>query len=137
LGGNDDKVVSLVEEYGGLVVAMEICGGYKSLDLRIDEIDCRDPILLLSEKQVGIPCSVMSPNKKRIQLLERMIHDFDVDGVIDLTWHGCHTYNIESFWVADLVKNKLEKPFLHLTTDFSDADRETMRVRIEAFLEMI
>ncbi|WAC07199.1 MAG: double-cubane-cluster-containing anaerobic reductase [Thermodesulfobacteriota bacterium] len=137
LGENDDKVVSLVEEYGGLVVAMEICGGYKSLDLRIDETDCRDPILLLAEKQVGIPCSVMSPNKKRIQLLERMIHDFAVDGVVDLTWHGCHTYNIESYWVADLVKNKLEKPFLHLTTDFSDADRETMRVRIEAFLEMI
>ena len=137
LGENDDKLVSLVEEYGGLVVAMEICGGYKSLDVRIDETDRRDPIRLLAEKQVGIPCSVMSPNKKRIQLLERMIYDFDVDGVIDLTWHGCHTYNIESYWVADLVKNKLEKPFLHLATDFSDADRETLRVRIEAFLEMV
>jgi benzoyl-CoA reductase/2-hydroxyglutaryl-CoA dehydratase subunit BcrC/BadD/HgdB len=137
LGENDDKVVSLVEECGGLVVAMEICGGYKSLDLRIDETDQRDPILLLAEKHVGIPCSVMSPNKKRIKLLERMVRDFAVDGVIDLTWQACHTYNVESFWVADLVKNKLKKSFLHLETNYSGADRETLRVRIEAFLEMI
>ena len=137
LGENDDKVVTLVEECGGLVVAMEFCGGYKCLDLRIDENDQRDPIRLLAEKQVGIPCSVMSPNKKRIQLLAKMVYDFAVDGVIDLTWQGCHTYNIESYWIAELVKNKLKKPFLHLTTDFSDADRETLRVRIEAFMEMV
>lgn len=137
LGENDDKVVALVEECGGLVVAMEMCGGYKTLDLRIDETDRRDPLLLLAEKQVGIPCSVMSPNNRRMQLVERVVHDFDVDGVIDLTWHGCHPYDIESYWVADLVKSKLEKPFLHLATDFSDADRETLRVRIEAFMEMI
>jgi benzoyl-CoA reductase/2-hydroxyglutaryl-CoA dehydratase subunit BcrC/BadD/HgdB len=79
----------------------------------------------------------MSPNKKRMALLKKMIQDFKVDGVIDLTWHGCHTYNIESYWVADLIKNDLQKPFLHLATDFSDNDRETLRVRIEAFLEMV
>ena len=28
-------------------------------------------------------------------------------------------------------------PFLHLETDYSDSDRETLRVRVEAFLEMI
>jgi benzoyl-CoA reductase/2-hydroxyglutaryl-CoA dehydratase subunit BcrC/BadD/HgdB len=137
VGENDDKVVSLVEECGGLVVAMEICGGYKSLDLRIDETDQRDPILLLAEKHMGTPCSVMSPNKKRIKLLERMVRDFAVDGVIDLTWQACHTYNVESFWVADLAKNKLKKSFLHLETNYSDSNRETLRVRIEAFLEMI
>jgi benzoyl-CoA reductase/2-hydroxyglutaryl-CoA dehydratase subunit BcrC/BadD/HgdB len=137
VGEDDDKVITLVEECGGLVVAMENCGGYKTLDLRIDETDARDPLTLIAEKYLKVPCSVMSPNGRRLELLERMIKDFDIDGVIDLTWQACHTYNIESYWVAKLVKQKLGKAFLHLETNFSDSDSENLRVRIEAFLEMI
>ncbi len=137
VGEDDDKVVALVEECGGLVVAMETCGGYKTVDLRIDEKDRRDPVVLLAEKYLSIPCSVMAPNTNRIALLERMVQDFKIGGVIDLTWQACHTYNVESCRVADLVKNKLKLPFLHLETNFTDADRENLRVRIEAFIEMI
>ncbi|MDD5094968.1 MAG: double-cubane-cluster-containing anaerobic reductase [Dehalococcoidia bacterium] len=137
MGQEDSKVITLVEECGGLVVAMETCGGYRTVDLYIDETDRRDPMRLLAEKYLSIPCSVMSPNKGRIDLLERMIREFKVSGVIDLTWQACHIYNIESFWVADLVNNRLGLPFLHLETNFSDADRGNLRVRIEAFLEMM
>ena len=79
----------------------------------------------------------MSPNTGRLNLLEKMIRDFQIDGVIDLTWQACHTYNIESNSVAQLVKDKLGLPFLHLESDYSQSDLETLRVRIEAFLEMI
>jgi benzoyl-CoA reductase/2-hydroxyglutaryl-CoA dehydratase subunit BcrC/BadD/HgdB len=66
-----------------------------------------------------------------------MIKDFNIGGVIDLTWQACHTYNIEAFRVADLVKNKLGLAYLHLETNIGEADIENMRVRIEAFIEMI
>jgi benzoyl-CoA reductase/2-hydroxyglutaryl-CoA dehydratase subunit BcrC/BadD/HgdB len=79
----------------------------------------------------------MSPNPGRRETLEHMISRFKIDGVIDLTWQACHTFNIESYYIAELVKDKLGLPFLHLETDYSDSDRETLRVRIEAFLEMI
>ncbi|MCL2141064.1 MAG: 2-hydroxyacyl-CoA dehydratase family protein [Dehalococcoidia bacterium] len=137
VGIGSEKVVELVEEAGALVVAIETCGGYKTVGLRIDETDLRDPIVLLAEKYLKIPCSVMSPNVERLALLERMINDFKIDGVIDLTWQACHTYNVESYEVARLVEDKLRKPFLHLETDYSQSDRETLRVRIEAFMETI
>jgi len=137
IGMGSEKVVTLVEECGGLVVAMQNCSGYTPATLHIDESDTRDPIMLLAEKYIGIPCSVMSPNPGRRETLERMISEFKVDGVIDLTWQACHTFNIESYFIAELVKDKLGLPFLHLETDYSDSDRETLRVRIEAFLEMI
>jgi benzoyl-CoA reductase/2-hydroxyglutaryl-CoA dehydratase subunit BcrC/BadD/HgdB len=137
VGSDDIKVVGLVEECGGEVVAMENCGGYKTVESRIDETDRRDPLLLLAEKYLAVPCSVMSPNSKRMDLLESMARDFHIDGVIDLTWQACHTYNVESYWVADLVQNKLGLPFLHLETNFSDSDSENLRVRIEAFMEML
>jgi len=137
IGMGSEKVVTLVEECGGLVVAMQNCSGYTPATLHIDESDTRDPIMLLAEKYIGIPCSVMSPNPGRRETLERMISEFKVGGVIDLTWQACHTFNIESYFIAELVKDKLGLPFLHLETDYSDSDCETLRVRIEAFLEMI
>jgi benzoyl-CoA reductase/2-hydroxyglutaryl-CoA dehydratase subunit BcrC/BadD/HgdB len=137
VGVGNEKVIELVESCGGLVVAMENCGGYKTVELRIDEDDQSDPLLLLAQKYLKIPCSVMTPNHRRLDLLQRMIREFQVDGVIDLTWQACHTYNIESHFVAGLVKNQLGLPFLQLETDYSQSDIETLRVRIQAFLEMI
>lgn len=137
VGVGSEKVIDLVESCGGLVVAMENCGGYKTVELRIDEGDPSDPLFLLAQKYMKIPCSVMSPNHRRLDLLRRMVEEFQVDGVIDLTWQACHTYNIESHFVADLVKNRLGRPFLQLETDYSQSDIETLRVRIQAFLEMI
>jgi benzoyl-CoA reductase/2-hydroxyglutaryl-CoA dehydratase subunit BcrC/BadD/HgdB len=136
VGTDKDKIITLTEECGGRIVAMENCGGYKTVDLRIDETDAREPITLIAEKYLKVPCSVMSPDDGRMRLLENMIRDFRIDGVIDLTWQACHTYNVESFLVGKLVeKHKLA--FLHLETNYSDADSENLRVRIEAFLEMI
>ncbi|NLV16123.1 MAG: 2-hydroxyacyl-CoA dehydratase [Syntrophomonadaceae bacterium] len=137
VGMGSEKVISLVEECGGLVVAMQNCSGYTPAELHIDESDSRDPLMLLAEKYIGIPCSIVTPNPGRRDTLERMISKFKVDGVIDLTWQACHTFNVESYFLEDLVKNKLGLPFLHLETDYSDSDRETLRVRVEAFLEMI
>ncbi len=136
VGTDKDKIITLTEECGGRIVAMENCGGYKTVDLRIDERDPRDPLALIAEKYLKVPCSVMSPNEGRMRLLEQMIADFHIGGVIDLTWQACHTYNVESFLVGKLVE-KYKLAFLHLETNYSDADSENLRVRIEAFLEMI
>jgi benzoyl-CoA reductase/2-hydroxyglutaryl-CoA dehydratase subunit BcrC/BadD/HgdB len=137
MGEDDDKVIRIVEDNGGQVVVMENCGGYKTVDSIIDESDPRDPITLLAEKYLAIPCSVMSPNDRRIQLIGKLIDDFHIKGVIDFTLQACHTYNIESFRIADMVRNNKGISFLHLETNYSDADSENLRVRIEAFLETI
>jgi benzoyl-CoA reductase/2-hydroxyglutaryl-CoA dehydratase subunit BcrC/BadD/HgdB len=135
IGTGSEKVLRLIEETGALVVAMENCGGYKTVELMIDESDCSDPLLLMAQKYLKVPCSVMTPNKGRLDLLRRMINDFHIGGVIDLDWQACHTYNVESNFVAELVRNEFGLPFLQLETDYSQSDLETLRVRIEAFLE--
>ena len=94
-------------------------------------------MLFRSEQYLSIPCSVMSPNQGRIDLLNEMIQEFSVDGVVDLTWQACHTYNIEAFNIQKYVRDHFNLPYLHLETDYSESDTEQLRVRIEAFLEMI
>ena len=134
LGVGSDKVVRIIEEAGACVVGFENCTGYKQV-FTIPETN--DPIRALSKQYLEIPCSVMSPNTGRLDLLESMVNDFSVDGVVDLTWQACHTYNIESFSVEKFLQEKTGTPLLHLETDYSDSDTEQLRVRIEAFIEML
>ncbi|CFX42713.1 2-hydroxyglutaryl-CoA dehydratase, D-component [Syntrophomonas zehnderi OL-4] len=135
VGLGTEKIIKIVEDLGGNVVAMENCTGYKTLELQSDET-LSDPIEALARKYIKIPCSCMSPNPYRLQLVERMIHDFKVDAVIDLTWQACHTYNIEAYTIQKLVR-KAGVPYLQLETDYSNSDMESLKVRIEAVMEMV
>jgi len=134
VGLDSDKVIRLIERAGAGVICFESCGGYKSVSL-IDEE--KEPLQAIAEKYLATPCSIMSPNKGRYDLLGEMIEGFLVDGVVDLTWQACHTYNVESYSIGQFVEGKFHLPFLHLETDYSESDTEQLRVRIEAFLEMV
>ena len=134
VGLGSDKVVKIIEESGACVVAYENCSGYKKA-FQVDEE--KDPIAALSAQYLSIPCSVMSPNQGRLDLLGEMIPEFSVDGVVDLTWQACHTYNVEAHQIQQFVTEKLSIPYLHIETDYSLSDTEQLRVRIEAFLEMV
>jgi benzoyl-CoA reductase/2-hydroxyglutaryl-CoA dehydratase subunit BcrC/BadD/HgdB len=127
-------VVHIVEEAGADVVAFENCSGYKKT-FRVDEE--ADPLDALASQYLQTPCSVMSPNKARFELLEEMVQGFGADGVIDLTWQACHTYNVEAFQVNEFMEEKFGFPTLHLETDYARSDTEQLRVRIEAYLEML
>jgi benzoyl-CoA reductase/2-hydroxyglutaryl-CoA dehydratase subunit BcrC/BadD/HgdB len=134
VGLGSDKVVKILEQCGANVVALENCSGYKQA-FQVD--DTIDPVTALAEQYLAIPCSVMSPNPGRMEMLKEMIPAFSADGVVDLTWQACHTYNIESFHISRLVQEDFNLPFLHIETDYSESDTEQLRVRIQAFIEMI
>ncbi len=135
VGLGTEKVIRLVQELGGNVVCMENCTGYKTLSLQGSR-EYADPIVALAHKYLQIPCSCMSPNTHRMELLEQMMDEFKVDAVIDLNWQACHTYNIETYEVARVVRQK-DLPYLHLESDYSSSDLEALKVRIEALLEMV
>lgn len=135
IGSGSEKVLKALEEAGASVVALENCTGYKGLDVMVDEE--KDPITALAEKYLSTPCSCMTNNNGRLDLIERLAKEYDVDGVVDLTWQACHTYNIESFTVKKFVQEELKLPFIQIETDYSDSDTGQVKVRVEAFLETI
>jgi len=135
IGSGSEKVLRILEESGASVVALENCTGYKGLDVLVDEE--KDPITALAEKYLSTPCSCMTNNKGRLDLIERLAKEYQVDGIVDLTWQACHTYNIESFTVKNFAKDVLNLPFLQIETDYSDSDVGQIKVRVEAFLEGI
>lgn len=135
VGSGSEKIIRILEESGASVVALENCTGYKGLDVMVDEE--KDPITALAEKYLSTPCSCMTPNNRRLDLIKRLVEEYSVDGVVDLTWQACHTYNIESYFVKNFVKDELNLPFLQVETDYSDSDIGQIKVRVEAFLETI
>lgn len=140
VGMGSHKVVKLLEDCGANVVVLDSCIGYKRARTNVGVqkgASKQDMINALAERYLNIPCSVMSPNPIRYAALEELAGDFQADAVVDLSWQGCHTYNVESYSIKKFVTEKLGMPALVLETDYSESDTEQLRVRIEAFLEMV
>lgn len=95
LGAADKKILDTLEELGADTVCFEMCGAMRSIDLVDEEIE--DVYTALAIKYINIGCSCMNNNKNRINLIERLIEEYKIDGVIDITLHACHTFNIESY----------------------------------------
>jgi benzoyl-CoA reductase/2-hydroxyglutaryl-CoA dehydratase subunit BcrC/BadD/HgdB len=130
-----DKVIKMTEDCGAVIACRESCTGMKSVDMNVDE--SKPHLEAIAERYFKLPCSCMTPNNGRLELLDRMVDEFNVDGVIDLTWEACHTYNVESYLVSEHLKEKYDMPMLHVETDYSDSDSAQLRTRIEAFLDIL
>lgn len=136
LGGATEKVIRAIEDNGGIVVTYENCTGAKAIDKMVDE-DGPDVYGALARRYLDIGCSVMTPNPNRLELLGRLIDEYKVDGVVEMTLQACHTYNVESFGIRKFVNEEKKLPYISVETDYSQADIGQLNTRITAFIEML
>lgn len=131
-----ERVVDIIENNGGLVTAMENCTGLKPIVEDVDE-NSDDPITALAKKYFHLPCSVMTKNNGRIDLLKQFYREYKPQCIIDLVWQACLTYDVESFFIKQLAENEFGIPYLKIETDYSPSDSARIAMRIEALFEMI
>ena len=136
IGVSMRKVVEAIENNGGVVVCYENCGGARSVDELVDE-DNPDVYDALARRYINIPCSCMSPNPGRIKLMDRLLDEYKVDGVIEVVLQACHTFNVESYKIKKFVTEERNIPYMFMETDYSDADAGQVNTRIGAFIEML
>lgn len=135
-GVGQEKVMKIIQEAGGQVILQESCSGIKSLIDLVDE--SIDPIEALARKYMDIPCSCSSPNKRRLEITEQLVKEYEIDGVVDITLQACHTYNIESYTLKEYMKNtERQTPVLQIETDYSETDVQQIKLRVDAFLELL
>lgn len=134
LAGVTEKVVKAIEESGGVVVAYENCIGIKPVERLVDETI--DPYQAIADRYLQIGCSVMTPNNNRYELLTRLVKEFRVDGVVEMTLQACHTYNLETAQIRKLMQ-KEDVPFISVETDYSTSDVAQLKTRLAAFIEML
>lgn len=114
---------------------MENCGGLKTVGVNVK--DDEKPMEALARRYLNIACPCMTPNDGRLNIIGDIIRDYRIDGVVELTWQGCHTYNIEAFMIREYVTSDHGKPYIQIETDYSENDIQQIRVRIQAFLELM
>lgn len=129
------KVIDQIEELGADVVGFESCSGPKEMMELVDET--MEPIDAIAKKYLNIHCSVMTPNPNRFKVLDEMIDDYQVDGVVEVILQACHTFNIESYNVKNYVANVKNKPYISIETDYSEFDLGQLKTRLNAFIEIL
>jgi benzoyl-CoA reductase/2-hydroxyglutaryl-CoA dehydratase subunit BcrC/BadD/HgdB len=129
------KLLKLVEAAGAVVVAQEGCGGMTRVADPVSEAG--DPITAIARRYLRVTCACMTPNSRRFEDLAHLARVFRADGVIDLAWQFCQPFEIESYRVKELVRERLGLPFLHVVTDYGDADVGQLKIRVEGFIEQI
>lgn len=134
MGGVTEKVVKVIEDAGAVVVAYENCTGAKQMDRQCKEEG--DPLQNIAEHYLQIGCSIMTPDRNRFELLDRLCEQFQVDGVVEMTLQACHTYAVEAYTVKAYLKDK-GIPYMQMETDYSTADIGPLATRAGAFVEML
>ena len=132
------KLYNLIEKAGGSVVGEECCTGSRYYDQLVDDSgETLDEMFeAVAKRYFGISCAIFTPNDKRFKDIERMAEELHVDGIIDCSLQFCTIYEMESFQVEKLAQ-RLDIPFMHITTDYANEDAGQLTTRIEAFLEML
>jgi len=136
VGGDATKVFRIIEEAGGVIVAVDNCTAMKTF-MDVIEADTDDPFAAISRRYLKIPCSCMTPNTRRLTELDKMIGRFKPDMVVDVVLHACHSYNVESHKVKEHVKSKHGLSYLKIETDYSQGDVEQIRTRVESLFDSL
>ncbi len=131
-----ERVLDIIESHGGLVVCMENCTGLKPILEDVDE-QAEDPIVALAQKYFRLPCSVMTSNDRRMEVLRELVAEYRPQCVIDLIWQACITYDVESHLVKELAEKEMGLPYLRIETDYSPSDSARIALRVEALFETV
>ena len=133
------KLPLLIEEMGGALVADETCMG---------ERGAYDPPAIVDQSTDGImralankstrpcTCPTFVDNKRRLYRITQMLEDYRVQGVIYHVLRGCLVYDYE-YQVMEEELSKLGIPIIRVESDYNEEDVEQLRIRVEAFIELI
>jgi benzoyl-CoA reductase/2-hydroxyglutaryl-CoA dehydratase subunit BcrC/BadD/HgdB len=131
-----ERVLDIIESHGGLVVCMDNCTGLKPILEDVDET-AEDPILALAQNYLRLPCSVMTTNDRRLDVLRDLAAEYRPQCIIELIWQACLTYDVESYLVKELAEKELGIPYLRIETDYSPSDSARIALRVEALFETV
>ena len=122
---------------GGEIVIEEVCEGVRYYWQDIADDD--DIVLSIAKGylQDKLPYAFMRNSaQKRLDFTQSLISDFTVSGVIWYNLLHCETYDEESYFFVKRLE-ELEIPILVLESDYGMLDTSQLKIRIDAFVEMV
>lgn len=133
------KIPLLIEEMGGILVGDETCMGERSVyDPTVVVDQSFDGLIRSLANRYTRPCTCPTfvDNSQRIYRIKQMIKDHQVQGVVYHVLRGCLVYDFEYQSIEEEL-GKLGIPVIRVESDYNEEDIEQLRIRIEAFIELI
>ena len=124
---------------GGLLAADETCMGERGLYDPPAVVDhTLDGMMRALSNRATRPCTcpTFADNKRRVYRIRQLIQDYSIQGVVYHVLRGCLVYDYE-YAVLEEEMGKIGVPIIRVETDYNEEDVEQLRIRIEAFLELI
>jgi benzoyl-CoA reductase/2-hydroxyglutaryl-CoA dehydratase subunit BcrC/BadD/HgdB len=124
---------------GGIVAGDETCMGERGMwDPAVITDDSFDGMVraLANRALRPCPCPTFADNSQRLYRLKQLIKDNQIQGVIYHVLRGCLVYDYEYKKIEEEL-GKLDIPVIRLESDYNEEDVEQLRIRIEAFIELI
>lgn len=133
---SDSKLLRLIENVGGNVVADDLCTGSRYFWNLVEE--GKEPLNAIAKRYLGgVPCPFMYSYEERFRHVREMAKLFDVEGVIVFLLKFCDVHSFDAPLLAEELKEKEGLPVLCLEWEYSLSGIAQLRTRIEAFIEMI
>ncbi|MFC1485244.1 2-hydroxyacyl-CoA dehydratase subunit D [bacterium] len=130
-----EELTQIIESYGSIVVADQLCMGSLYFENLIDTD--KDPLDAIAQRYLyKPPCSRMLEYDRKISHLLGLINDNRIDGVIFSTLKFCDS----SLFSYPQIKEDLQKkniPILLLESDGTSSNIGQSKTRIQTFIELI
>jgi benzoyl-CoA reductase/2-hydroxyglutaryl-CoA dehydratase subunit BcrC/BadD/HgdB len=132
----DYKVFNLIEETDADIVIEEIPEGMRPYweDVGLEG----DPMVSLAETYLmkRVVPAYFRPSLSRLDFIENLAKDFRVEGIIWYQLMYRESYDMQSFYFAKRVKDRLGIPILKLQSDYDTFETGQFRTRIHTFIEI-
>lgn len=132
------KVHWAAEMSGLRIVADESCTGSRYFrDLVPEDLETVDEMVeAIADRYFRIDCPCFSPNTERFEHLRATIGEYRAEAVVHNVLQFCHGFNIEA-GALDRMLKEMGVPSVKIVSDYSEEDDEGIRMRLEAFREVI
>lgn len=133
------KLPLLLEGLGAQIVGDETCMAGRLLYDPVvpDDNSTNGIIRALAARYISAcSCPVFEQTEDRLCSLEEKLKLTKAEGIIYYILRGCTPYDFELSKVEQLA-GQMNIPILRVETDFSAEDKEQVKIRLEAFVEMI
>jgi benzoyl-CoA reductase/2-hydroxyglutaryl-CoA dehydratase subunit BcrC/BadD/HgdB len=129
------EIPSMIEAYGGRVVAEDLCiTGRRSEDpIPLTE----DPLTALARHYLlRPPCARMQESQRRVDYIVSLVRSCNVRGVVYYTLKFCDTFLYEAPGLKDVL-DQMGIPMLLIESEYRRGRGGSMQTRVQAFLEML
>ena len=129
------SIMRMIEEAGMTIVADDVCIGLRHFDSMVSEDG--DPYMSLAERYLNRwPCARMQAKPTHVERQIQEVEEVKADGVIYVGLKYCDQAGYDMPRLQTWFKDR-QIPFLYIENDYTESGMGQLKVRIEAFAEIL